>query len=118
MALVLCTGVDSVLLKTRQLILQQAGHEVVTATDERTVKTACTQRRFEVAVIGQAASAKGKRQIMALIRERCPSARVLELYRISTGRILEEADSWLEVPADVPQELAERVTALAASNAK
>jgi hypothetical protein len=113
MALVLCTGVDPVLIKTRQLILQQAGHEVVTAMEERDVKTACAQRMFDVAVIGQTVSARGKRQIMALIREHCPSAKILELYRFSTGRVLEDADSWLEVPAEVPQELAERVTALA-----
>src|SRR5438132_5161135 len=75
MALVLCTGVDPVLMKTRQLILQQAGHEVVTAIDEDAVKTACQQRMFDVAVIGQAASASKKRAIVALIRKHCASAK-------------------------------------------
>jgi CheY-like chemotaxis protein len=113
MALVLCTGVDPVLIKTRQLILERAGHEVVAAMDERAVKTACEQHMFDVAVIGQAVSVRVKRQIMTVIRKYCATAKILELYRFSTGRILEDADSWLEVPADVPQQLAERVTALA-----
>jgi len=113
MALVLCTGVDPVLIKTRQLILQQAGHTVITAVDESAVTTACQQHTFEVAVIGQAVSPMVKRQIMELIRKHCPTAKILELYQFSTSRILEDADSWLAVPAEVPQELAERVTALA-----
>ena len=118
MALVLCTGVDPVLMKTRQLILQQAGHEVVTAMDEDAVKIACQQRIFDVAVIGQAASASKKRAIVALIRKHCASAKILELYRVSTGRTLEDADAWFEVPADVPQELAHHVATLAAKTRK
>lgn len=112
MALVLCTGVDAVLMKTRQLLLEHAGHQVVTAMDEPTVVAACRQQIFHVAVIGQSASTTGKRRIAALIRKHCPSAKLLELYWPSTGRILPDADSWLEVPTTVPQELAERVSAL------
>jgi len=114
MALVLCTGVDTVLIRTRQLVLQKAGHKVVTAIDVSAVIAACQQNAFDVAVIGQAGSGHIKRQIMALIREYCPATKVLELYRFSMGRVLEEADAWLEVPVDVPQELAEHVSALAA----
>ena len=112
MALVLCTGVDPILMRTRQLILEQAGHTVVTASDESVVTTACRQHTFDVAVIGQAISSKVKRHIMSLIRQHCPSAKILELYRFPTGKILDDADSWLEVPTDVPQELADRVMAL------
>jgi hypothetical protein len=48
-----------------------------------------------------------------LVREHCPGAKLLELYSVSKGRALDDADSWLEVPADVPQHLAELVTTLA-----
>jgi CheY-like chemotaxis protein len=113
MALVLCTGVDPVLVKTRQLILEKAGHKVVTALDEPTVIKVCAQQKFDVAVIGQAISRPVKRRIMNLVRENCPSAKILELYRYSLGKVLEDADSWLEVPTDVPQDLAERVSVLA-----
>jgi len=113
MALVLCTGVDFALVKTRQLILQQAGHTVVTAMDEPAVVSACQQHKFDVAVIGQTVSSQTKRQVNSLVRQHCPTAKVLELYRFSLGKVLEDADGWLEVPMDIPQELAERVSTLA-----
>jgi hypothetical protein len=114
MALVLCTGVDSAVVRTRQLILERAGHTVVSALDEPSLIAACGQHEFQVVVVGQTVSANIKRRIARLIREGCPGAKVLELYTLSTGKVLEEADSWLEVLADVPQELAARVADLAA----
>jgi hypothetical protein len=114
MALVLCTGVDPSVVRTRHLILERAGHRVVSALDEPSLIVACQQNKFEVAVVGQTASAKIKRRIASLIRECCHDAKLLELYTISSGKILEDADSWLEVLADVPQELATRVQTLAA----
>jgi hypothetical protein len=114
MALVLCTGVDPSVVRTRQFILERAGHVVVPALDETSLIAACQQNKFEVAVVGQTASPKIKRHIASLIRECCHDAKLLELYTISSGKILDDADSWLEVLADVPQELAARVGALAA----
>ncbi|HEY6250838.1 MAG TPA: hypothetical protein VI685_12835 [Candidatus Angelobacter sp.] len=105
-------------MRTRQLILEETGHIVVLALEESSIPTACQKQRFDVAVIGQTASHKHKRELLALIRNHCPSAKILELYRFTTGRILEDADSWLEVPTDVPQELAERVTLLAIAKTK
>jgi hypothetical protein len=114
MALVLCTGVDPSVVRTRQLILERAGHVVISAMDEAGLIKACHQNKFEVAVVGQTVSPKVKRRIAGLIRESCADTKLLELYTISSGRVLDDADSWLEVLADVPQELAARVEALAA----
>jgi CheY-like chemotaxis protein len=80
MALVLCTGVEPSLIRTRQLILERAGHTVVAALDETALALVCKQHRFEVAVIGQTASSKAKRHIAHLVRESCPGAKLLELY--------------------------------------
>lgn len=113
MALVLCTGADPALMKTRQLLLEGAGHRVVTAADQPALIAACQQHAFDVAVIGQTASSTVKRRVLLLIREHCPSTRILELYQFSIGRILEDADAWLEVPTHVPKELAQQVRALA-----
>jgi hypothetical protein len=114
MALVLCTGVDPSVVRTRQLILECAGHIVVPVLDEPSLIAACQHNKFDVAVVGQTASAKTKRRIAGIIRECCHDAKVLELYTVSSGKVLEDADSWLEVLADVPQELAARVEALVA----
>lgn len=113
MALVLCTGADLGLMRTRQLILEHAGHQVVLALEKSSLVSACQRQRFDVAVIGQTVSNAHKREVMSLIRKHCPSVKVLELYRGPMGRVLEDADSWLEVPADVPKELADCVTSLA-----
>jgi len=116
MALVLCTGTEPALIATRRLILQEAGHFVVTAQDERELETACREHAFEVAVIGQTVSPKIKLRICSLIRRHCPSAKVLELYPRYQGRALEDADSWLQVPAGVPEELVARVNELVNSS--
>jgi len=112
MALVLCTGVDPVLMKTRQLILEKAGHTVVPTFDEREIKAICGSRKFDVAVIGQNISPKAKARVLDIIREHCPEVRILELTRPYASKVLEDADAWLEMPAE-PQELAEAVNSLA-----
>ena len=111
-AVVLCTGADTSLLETRRLILEHAGHTVITARDQQAVIAACEQRRIDIAVIGQSLSSSHKRIIGSLVRQHCPSAKILELYQAYQERAVHDADSWLEVPAGVPQELAERVNEL------
>ena len=113
MARVVCTGIDQQLMETRKMILEQAGHVVILAKNEPELLAACESRDIDVAVIGQALSPKIKKSIAATVLRFCPSARILELYGRHQGRSIEDADSWLEVPADVPQELAERVDELA-----
>jgi CheY-like chemotaxis protein len=113
MALVLCTGVDETLLQTRRLILERAGHQVIPATDEKALLAACEKHSFDVAVIGQAISPKMKRRVGRLVRELCPATRILELYAPHEGKVLDDADASLLVPADVPNVLADRVEDLA-----
>lgn len=118
MALVLCTGMNPGLMETRKIILQRAGHHVIMADDERELTAACEANDFDVAVIGQTISPKVKRAVASLIRRSCPSAKILELYPPYQGKAVQDADSWLEVPADVPDELAERVNDLARKQKK
>jgi CheY-like chemotaxis protein len=113
MALVLCTGVDPVLMKTRQLILENAGHTVVPASNEREIKAVCGEQKFGVAVIGQNISPKAKLRVLDLVREHCPEAKILELTLPYGSKALEDADAWLEMPSD-PQELVTAVNSLAA----
>jgi hypothetical protein len=114
MALVLCAGADASLVRTRQLILERSGHVVVPALDEPTVVAACGQHKFEVAVLGHSLAPQAKRRMAGVVREHCPASKVLELYALSTGTALQDADAWLEVPSEDPQELAARVQELAA----
>jgi hypothetical protein len=116
MALVLCTGIDKALLETRRYILEAAGHKVVTVSDEATLLDACAKHAFDVAVIGQSLTGRIKRRIGMLVRENCAAAKILELYPPHEGKSLDDADSWLEVPAVVPKELVDRVDQLAKDN--
>jgi DNA-binding NtrC family response regulator len=113
MASVLCTGWDKSLLDTRTMILQSAGHDVRQARTQNEVVSACQQHRFDVVVIGQTVSARMKRLIVSLVKEHCTDAKILELYQPHLGKAVEDADSWLEVPAEIPSDLAERVGELA-----
>jgi len=113
MPLVLCTGVDPVLLKTRQLILESAGHTVVPASDEREIKIICSKQKFDVAVIGQSIPPRIKARAMELVKEHCPEAKILELCAPYGTRTLENADAWLEMPSDQPELLVALVNRLA-----
>jgi hypothetical protein len=114
MAVVLCTGANVNLVQTRVLILQQAGHTAVPALSAKEVQAACARQAFDVVVIGQAVAPTEKQRVAGLVREQCPGARILELYNSATGKALADADDWLDVPQNVPQNLADKVTALAA----
>ena len=111
MARVLCTGVDPVLMRTRQLILESVGHTVVPASDEREIKAVCSSQKFDVAVIGQSISRKVKIRVLDLVREHCPEARILELTREYASQALADADAWLQMPFE-PEELVNAVNSL------
>lgn len=114
MALVLCTGSDPTLMQTRKMILERAGHQVFLANNLKAVEQACDEAEFDVVIVGQAMAAPEKRRIAELVRKCCRFAKILELHRPGyETRALTDADDWLEVPSDVPEELAIRVSALA-----
>jgi hypothetical protein len=117
MALVLYTGVDPVLMRTRQLILERAGHTVIGVVDEHgassALEKACATHSFDVAVIGQTITPQIKHRLLQIIRKNCPSAKILELHREYEGQVLKDADAALAVPIDVPQTLADVVSSLA-----
>jgi hypothetical protein len=113
MAKVLCTGWDRSLLDTRTMILRSAGHEVRQAGSQRQVESECAEHSFDVAVIGQSVSGPMKRSAAASIRQHCPAVKILELYQPHLGISIEDADGWLAVPTDIPEDLAQHVSNLA-----
>ncbi len=113
MAVVLCISTDEALATTRRMILEKAGHRVVTAYDLRQAEQACSREPIEVAIVGQGVPARERQRVRELLRSGCPTAKVLELYLPWVGKLLPDADDWLEVPSDAPAQLAERVSALA-----
>ena len=115
MALVLCTGSEPVLMKTRQMILESAGYKVLSAISGGEVEILCSAFTFHVAVLGQSSAPNLKREILVAVRRSCPTAKVLELYPPHIGRVLEDADAWLEMPPETPDMLIKVVDRLAAN---
>jgi DNA-binding response OmpR family regulator len=113
--LVLCVGSDEVLMKTRKLILERAGHKVVLGISDSDIRQAAGQYTFDVAVLGQNLQDETKRTTFKFLRANYPNVKILELHVVHTRPILQSADDWLVVPVDVPHELEEHVSALAAS---
>jgi hypothetical protein len=113
MAVVLCVSADESLATTRRMILQKAGHRVLTVFTVPEVEQACSMESIEVAVIGQGVPHRERQRICDLIRSLCPSAKLLELYIPSLGKSVPDADDWLEVPSVAPAELGQRVSTLA-----
>ena len=114
MAVVVCTGSNRVLMQTRVMILQKAGHTVIGTMNEQELMDACKSNPVDVVVIGQGISPAQKSRVSILARQHCPKARILELYIPSLGKSLGDADDWMEVPGQYPENLAERVNDLAA----
>jgi hypothetical protein len=81
--------------------------------DENKLTAVCQKHSFNVAVIGQAVSPNMKLRIALLVRQHCPGAKILELYPLYAEKVVNDADSWMAVPIEVPQELADRVNELA-----
>jgi DNA-binding NarL/FixJ family response regulator len=113
MSLVLNTGVYPPLIETRRLILEQAGHTVITAVEDQEIVKACRRYKFDVAVIGQSVPPKVKRHFLNLIRRECTTAKILELISPDIEQALKTADSWLELSSQAPFALANRVNELA-----
>ena len=113
MALVLCTGSDPAVMATRKLILEQAGHTVVLASNDRQVEKACESHSFDVVVIGQNTSPAVKQRLSRIIREHCRQVKILELHRPYSDKALTDADEWLPMPGDHPETLVDAVAELA-----
>ena len=111
MARVLCTGFYASL---RRVILEAAGHVVITASDEPALLKACRSHTFDVAIVGHRGSPTVKKKWLELIRKYRPAAKVLEVYVAHENISLPDADDWLETP--VTNYLSERVSDLAARN--
>lgn len=113
MASILCVSLNDGLLATRKLILEAAGHVVVTAREQAGLVAACRQNRFDAAVFTQTGVPESSRLWVSLMREHCPGIRVLEVFTPNVDTPLAEADDWLESLA-VASELVVTVEALLA----
>jgi hypothetical protein len=113
MAIILSIGADLSLMQTRKLLLEQEGPTVIGVMNEKALAAACKLHDFDVAILSQTLSPRMKQHIVPLVRGHCPGIKVLELYSVTNGRTLEDADSWIEVLVAGPHQLVAGVAELA-----
>ena len=75
------------LASRRRTVLEDAGFEVLAATDARTVRRACAKHSLRLVVIGHSLLPADKRRIWAEVREHCDIP-VLELQKKSGPELM------------------------------
>lgn len=77
------------------------------------------EQKLDVIVIGQALHSNEKRRIFQLVRQHCPTAKVLELFGPGDGeKVLPGVDDSMEVSDVTDDSFADRVSALATRSAR
>ena len=103
---ILSVSYDGVLLATRRLLLEGAGHRVVSAMGFAEALSLCDSH-FDLIIMGHSIPRKDKVAIVAELRRRGCAAPLLSLLRHG-DKPLAEAVEWIE--ADQPQELLKAVS--------
>ena len=85
---ILSISYDPSLLRTRQLMLEMAGYDVVSAEGFADALEHCTGR-FDLVIVGHSIPQKDKRAIVAELHQRGCDAPLLSLLRPGEGKIPE-----------------------------
>jgi len=102
MANILSVSYDETLLRTRELLLESAGHSVTSAFGHHEAMEACKPGDFQLVIIGHSIPKKDKLDIIERFRQTNPDATVIALIRAGEGR-LSEVDHYVS-PGD-PEDL-------------
>lgn len=100
---VLSIAADSALRISRQLILEQAGFEVASASGLEEALVLCEQARFALFILGQTSSEDEQNKLAKLLSKKFPGVPFLELHSHGTA-YLPKADYSLET-MDGPEAL-------------
>ena len=107
MARILSITYDETLLKTREMILEGAGHEVTSALGYQDGLETCSHRGFQLFILGHSIPEKDKLELIVCFRAANPKAQVIALTRAGEGR-LKEVDTYIN-PGD-PEELVRAIS--------
>ena len=102
MARILSISYDEMLLRTRAMILEGAGHQVTSALGFTDGRGACQGGAFQLFILGHSIPERDKVELLACFRAAHPKAHVIALTRAGETR-LREVDTYVN-PGD-PQDL-------------
>lgn len=111
---ILSISPSQALLTTRKMLLEREGYAVVSCANFREMEAACTDRQFDLAIIGHSLEANTKRALAARIRDLSPGTPILEMCHISpeiTDAEFTTSDNPTEVIRHVRQILGDLVLA-------
>ena len=101
MARIISISYDETLLRTRHLMLEQAGHQVTSAVGFHDAKRAC-ENAADLIIIGHSIPKADKLDLISSFRSMSPNGTVVALTRAGEDR-LKEVDAYIN-PGD-PEEL-------------
>jgi DNA-binding NtrC family response regulator len=102
MARILSISYDETLLRTRELMLEWAGHQVTSALGFQDALAGCTTSDFDLAIIGHSIPGNDKKKLIEGFRRHNPKGVVIALTRAGEPR-LAEVDHYIS-PGD-PEDL-------------
>lgn len=103
---ILSVGLYGPLVHTRQLLLEQYGHSVSSATDFRDAVAQCSRRSYDLLILGHSIPDSEKDDLVRAFREHC-AAPVLCLRRhLEQGARTAEYHVAIEDPADLARTVA------------
>ncbi len=83
---ILSVSYDDVLLATREMLLEQQGHDVTSALGFTAAVEQCQESHFDLFILGHSIPDKDKLHLVQTFRENCP-APILSLERIGEKQI-------------------------------
>lgn len=83
---ILSVSYDSILLSTREMLLQQKGYEVTSAFGFTESVEHCKNGSFDLFILGHSIADKDKLQLIEAFRNNCP-APILSLERIGENQV-------------------------------
>ena len=92
MSRILSVSYDTTLLRTRQMLLERAGYEVVSIPDLTVALEKCRSSAYDLVIMGHSIPRSDKQEIIRALREHCP-APVLALLRAGESPLKEATES-------------------------
>jgi DNA-binding NtrC family response regulator len=111
-ARILSVSYDEVLLRTRHMLLEREGYEVVSAAGFSASLEKCKQGGFELFVLGHSIPQEEKAKLVEEFRQSCP-APIISLRRNAGEQLVVHADHHIEPD---PEPLLKLVSELAKNN--
>jgi CheY-like chemotaxis protein len=110
MARILSVSYDDPLLRTRHLMLESQGHEVVSSLGFTESLEHCKRGNFDLFLLGHSIPHADKQQLVTAFRRKC-RAPIISLRRSAGEQLVDGADHYIEPDPDPLLTLVRRILA-------